>query len=121
MQITFDHVNQALSVAKSSYDISQDICLYQENCKALNSMDLAYICKQLQQSINAHGQSIKELSLLTNITVMYYQELPFHIAYGSLSYITQNIPMYVAYEQLKGKAFETLLTTVIKQISTNRL
>ncbi len=120
MQITFEHVKQALSIAKSAYDISQDVALYNENCNALNSMDLEYICRQLQQSIDIHAQTIKELSLFTNITVMYYEELPFHVAYSSLSYITQNIPTYVAYEQLKEKAFEALLTAVIKKICTNK-
>ena len=39
MQITFEQVKTALSIAKSAYDISQDILLYQVNCKALNRTD----------------------------------------------------------------------------------
>lgn len=110
MQITFEQVKMALSIAKSAYDISQDIQLHHDNCAALNSMDDVQVRTQLQKSIDKHGQTIKQLSLFTGAMLVYYQELSFYTAYSSLSYITQNLPMYVAIEQLTEKAFEELLS-----------
>lgn len=115
MQITFEQVKTELSIAKSIYDISQNIKLYNENCAALNSMDIIQIRTQLQKSIDKHGGTIKKLSLFTGMTLVHYQELPFYIAYSSLSYITQNIPLYVAVEQLTEKALEAFFRKLTTQ------
>lgn len=102
----FDILQKALKEAKSAYDCGQDIALYNENLKALNERDANQIVAQLQKSINRYGQSIQELSGLTKISVVKYETLDIVHATNSLVYITQNIPMYVAYEQLNGKAFD---------------
>ena len=119
MQITFEQVKTALSMAKSVYDISQDMLLYKENCIALNSMDIIQIRRQLQKSIDKHGHTIKSLSLFTGLTLVQYQELSFSVAYHSLSYITQNIPIYVAFEQLTEKALEELFSHLLQQFVSN--
>ena len=116
MQITFEQVKTALSIAKSAYDISQDILLYQENWKALNSRDFAQIHSQLQKSIDRHGQTIKNLSLFTGITVIPCLELSFHNSYNALYYVTQNLPFYVAVEQLTEKGLEEFLSRLAKQL-----
>lgn len=102
----FDILQKVLKEAKSAYDCRQDIALYNENLKALNERDANQIVAQLQKSINRYGQSIQELSGLTKISVVKYETLDIVHATNSLVYITQNIPMYVAYEQLKGEAFD---------------
>ena len=102
----FDILQKALKEAKSAYDCRQDIALYNENLKALNERNVNQIVLQLQKSINRYGQSIQELSGLTKISVVKYETLDVVHATNSLIYITQNIPMYVAYEQLKGLALE---------------
>ena len=104
--IVFDILQKVLKEAKSAYDCRQDIALYNENLKALNERDANQIVAQLQKSINRYGQSIQELSGLTKVFVVKYETLDIVQASNSLVYITQNIPMYVAYEQLKRKAFE---------------
>ena len=102
----FDILQKALKEAKSAYDCRQDIALYNENLKALNERDANQIVAQLQKSINRYGKSIQELSSLTKISVVKYKTLDTVHATNSLVYITQNIPIYVAHEQLKGEAFE---------------
>jgi hypothetical protein len=72
----------------------------------LNERNVNQTVAQLQKSINRYGQSIQELSGLTKISVVKYEALDVVHATNSLVYITQNIPMYVAYEQLKGEAFD---------------
>lgn len=104
--LNFDILQKILKEAKSAYDCGQDIALYNENLKALNERNVNQIVAQLQKSINRYGQSIQELSGLTKISVVKYETLDIVHATNSLVYITQNIPMYVAYEQLKGKAFD---------------
>ncbi len=102
----FDILQKALKEAKSAYDCRQDIALYNENLKALNERDANQIVAQLQKSINRYGQSIQELSGWTKVSLARYETLDIVHASNSLVYITKNIPMYVAYEQLKGQAFE---------------
>lgn len=102
----FDILQKVLKEAKSAYDCGWDIAIYNENLKALNEKDVNQIVAQLQKSINRYGQSIQELSGLTKISVVKYETLDVVHATNSLVYITQNIPMYVAYEQLKGEAFD---------------
>lgn len=104
--LNFDILQKILKEAKSAYNCGQDIALYNENLKALNERNVNQIVAQLQKSINRYGQSIQELSGLTKISVVKYETLDIVHATNSLVYITQNIPMYVAYEQLKGKAFD---------------
>lgn len=106
--LTFDILQKLLKKAKSAYDCWQDIELYNENHRALNEKNANQIIIQLQKSINRYGQSIQELSGLTNISIVKYESLNIVQTFNSLLYITQNIPMYVAYEQLKEQTFESI-------------
>ena len=115
--IVFDILQKVLKEAESAYDCRKDIALYNENLKALNERDANQIVAQLQKSINRYGQSIQELSGLTKISVVKYETLDIVHATNSLVYITQNIPMYVAYEQLKGEAFDEFQRILLNNIN----
>lgn len=104
--IVFNMLNKILKEISSSYDLSQDINLFMENCEILKKQDASKIVSQLQKNINKYGEAIRALSLFTHVTTVHYEEITFYIAYSSLNYINHNIPMYVAYAQLKDKALE---------------
>ncbi len=111
--LTFDILQNFLKEAKSTYDCWQDIELYNENYRALNEKNANQIIIQLQKSINRYGQSIQELSGLTNVSIVKYESLNIVHAFNSLLYITQNIPTYVAYEQLKEQNLERILKLLL--------
>ena len=64
------------------------------------------LCFNYKKNIDKYGEAIRALSLFTHVTTVHYDEIPFYTAYSSLNYINQNIPMYIAYAQLKDKALE---------------
>lgn len=107
--LTFDDVAQALKVAKSFYDLKEDINFYNENILALQSGDFEQIKNRLNQSMDKYGADVSQLSGLTNVNVTYYPVLTYEVAFSSLAYITNNIPIYVAFDKLKEKGMELLL------------
>lgn len=107
--LTFDDVAQALKVAKSLYDLKEDINFYNENILALKSGDFEQIKNRLNQSMDKYGADVSQLSGLTNVNVTYYPVLTYEVAFSSLAYITNNIPIYVAFDKLKEKGMELLL------------
>ncbi len=107
--LTFDDVAQALKVAKSLYDLKEDINFYNENILALQSGDFEQIKNRLNQSMDKYGADVSQLSGLTNVNVTYYPVLTYEVAFSSLAYITNNIPIYVAFDKLKEKGMELLL------------
>ena len=107
--LTFDDVAQALKVAKSLYDLKEDINFYNENILALQSGDFEQSKNRLNQAMDKYGADVSQLSGLTNVNVTYYPVLTYEVAFSSLAYITNNIPIYVAFDKLKEKGMELLL------------
>lgn len=110
----FDTLIQILKEIHSSYDLSQDISLYNENCEALDSREFSKIIEQLQKSINKYGLIINAISPFTKVNIVHYQAMTYEIAYNSLTYVTSNIPTYVAFGCLKDEALEKFKNLLLK-------
>lgn len=114
--MTFEEVKQELGSAKSAYDLSGDIALYNENCEALKSQDFCRIREQLDKSLERYAVSIKMLSMFTDVTLVQYPELTYEIAFCSLFYLTERMPVYVLCNALGEKAFEFLINKGIEWV-----
>lgn len=114
MDLTFEEIKQELSLAKSVYDLTDDIALYNENCEALRSQDFYKIREQLDISLRKYGGAINMLSIFTDVTLVQYPVLTYEVAFSSLAYITNNIPFYVAFDKLKEKGMELILNKLLQ-------
>lgn len=112
--LTFDDISKALKVTKSLYDLKEDINFYNENILALQSGDFEQIKNRLNQSMNKYGADVSQLSGLTGVNATYYPVLTYEVAFRSLLYITNNIPIYVAFDKLKEKGVELLLDKLLQ-------
>ena len=110
----FDTLIQILKEVHSTYDLSQDITLYNENCEALNSREVSKIIEQLQKSISKYGLIINAISPFTKVNVVHYQTMTYEVAYNSLTYVTSNIPTYLAFGCLKDEALEKFKDLLLK-------
>lgn len=110
----FDALIQILKEVHSAYDLSEDISIYNENCKALNSQEFLKIVDQLEKSISKYGFIINTISPFTKVNVVHYQAMTYEVAYNSLTYITSNIPTYVAFGCLKDEALEKFKNLLLK-------
>ena len=100
---------QELRKAKSACDLSQDIQLQQENITALQSGTLLEIEKQYDKSIAKYRDEINALSGITNVGIIRKIPSMQDDIRGSLDYITNMIPAYVACRELKGEAKDRVL------------
>jgi hypothetical protein len=114
----FDFVEDVLKKAKSSYDISEDKQLQQENIAALQSGDLAWIDKQRQISINKYREQINFLSKITNVGIFQKTDAMPENVLGNLDYITRMIPTYVICRELQGEARDHVLKIVFPNLNT---
>jgi hypothetical protein len=114
--ITFDEVKQVLSIAHYACDVSDDIVLYHENCEALRSRDFDRIRVQLGKSVKKYAVAIKMLSLFTNVTLVQYSEVTYEIAFLSLNYLTEKMPVYALCNKLGEQAFEFLIKKCVEQL-----
>ena len=112
---TFDDIAQSLKITKSFYDLQEDIDFYNDNISALQSSDFELIKNRLEQSLNRYGAKISQLSCFTNVEVKFYPVLSYEMAFSSLSYITNNIPIYVAFDRLKERGIELLLNKLLQR------
>lgn len=116
----FEIIAQELRKNKTAYDLSQDIQLQQENITALQSGTLLEIQKQYDKSIAKYRDEINALSGVTNIgLVRKTLSMPDDI-WGSLTYITNMIPAYVACRELKGEAKDRVLHLLLPYFKSQK-
>jgi len=108
MTYNFENAKDLIEKAKSSYDLAQDINLAKENMDALESNDFDLIRSQLKKSAERYGKTINELTWLTGDFTYTAQDVSKDKIIFSLSYITNNIPFYVIYENVRDEALKRL-------------
>jgi nucleoside diphosphate kinase len=112
----FDFVEDVLKKAKSSYDISEDKQLQQENIAALNSGDLVWIKHQYNESIEKYKKQINALSGKTGrVVVQQPIAIPDNNIPEKLKHITERIPAYIICRELQGETKERVLKMFFTQ------
>lgn len=106
----FDFVEDVLKKAKSSYDISEDKQLQQENIDALNSGDLVQIKHQYNESIEKYKKQINALSSKTGMVVVQQPiAIPDNNIPEKLKPITERIPAYIICREIQDETKERVL------------
>jgi hypothetical protein len=107
--MTFEDVAQIFRDEHILYDLREDIDFYNENISALQSGNISLMRERLEKTINKYRNSIDQLSMFTKVTRGSYTCITCDKIYSDLTYVTRNIPLYVAFDKLKEFGLEFLL------------
>jgi hypothetical protein len=115
--MTFEDVAQIFRDEHILYDLREDIDFYNENISALQSGNISLMRERLEKTINKYRNSIEQLSMFTKVTRGSYTYITCNQIYYDLTYVTCNIPLYVAFDKLKEFGLEFLLKKFLSDYS----